>query len=270
MFILPLIIVPSVNLQDNVISTNDNVEENQAVHLQNIPRVEIETNSTESVNDDNDIEIKFRQSLDRGNKVPKREINRTEPEVNHNNDSLNKSIQVSDTNEVDLNNLVTDLATTKEKATNDTLIFNHGNSIFSENLYKTEFEPFKLTISTNDDFTVRQYSDDGWKNFTQISNAKVNQSLSKNLNSLVTGQNSTEGTYTAPLYNNTMIDQVSITTNSYTNLESPPTQHDRWKLFSQLKRDSLKPSGFRPLAGLYYDGVLHSSLVKRPGFIPYY
>lgn len=65
------------------------------------------------------------------------------------------------------------------------------------------------------------------------------------------------------------VDTLSITTNSYTNVEHhlPPAYDDRWQRFSSLEKSHLT-SGFRPLAGLYYDGFLHRPLNKQEGFRP--
>lgn len=48
---------------------------------------------------------------------------------------------------------------------------------------------------------------------------------------------------------------------------SLPLDDNRWQ-FSTEKKDTHAVKGFRPLAGLYYDGFLHKPLTKKNGFKP--
>lgn len=72
----------------------------------------------------------------------------------------------------------------------------------------------------------------------------------------------TNGPYPNRLYNNAMIDQLSITTNYYANQDLS----DGWGT-SVNEVTGTKSSGFKPLAGLYYDGFLQRPL-KKFGFLP--
>ena len=118
-----------------------------------------------------------------------------------------------------------------------------------------------------------------WQNFSSLPVNETENITSdfNNLNSTVDSiiyfptTSSTINTYNPypPRRYHQNVESLSITTNSYTNVEHhlPPAYDDRWQRFSSLEKSYLT-SGFRPLAGLYYDGFLHKTLDKQAGFQP--
>lgn len=139
-------------------------------------------------------------------------------------------------------------------------------------------------------FTLPPISDSRWQNFTlkanlsslmsdennnvTMTNGLKNNTMSPPTTTEIVSESSTEtvtygnGPYPTALYNNAMINQLSITTDYSTNEGPPSPYYDRWGSFSEENKISSQgSSGFKPLAGLYYDGYLHRPL-KKFGFSP--
>lgn len=214
--------------------------------------------------EEDDIDVGFRQSLNRGmvskNKPtedPKAEITARK----NGNEMPNKTDIVNSTEKVtkevikivQLDNTTGTIASTT-LSENLNLASNNSN----EGLNVTSL----TTAAPN--ANLPPITDNRWQNFTVSTNHNFgNESTTKEPYLSTNG-----GPYSVALYNNEMIDQISITTNSYTNEESPlpSPKDDRWRTFSQKTQYSANE--FKPLAGQYYDGFLHKPLIMLPGFIP--
>lgn len=189
----------------------------------------------------------YRQSLNRGphNKMP----------MIGNEDMFRQSMGSS--------NLTTNKNTTQlsiNKIMNTTLLNNSSKD-------KNDTETINVTTENS-----LPSVEDHWQNFTVNANLSVtkNESQVSTMNELTTDSSLTDnGPYSAALYDNAFIDQLSITTNSFTNEQSPlpSPKNDRWGTISPMKTP-FPANGFKPLAGLYYDGYLHKPLFMVPGFIP--
>lgn len=80
------------------------------------------------------------------------------------------------------------------------------------------------------------------------------------------------GLYPTANYENDFINNVMLTTESNNNndLYLLPKYDEIWRNFSKnniyFKSEF---DGFRPLAGLYYDGFLHKKIIKKQGWSPF-
>lgn len=117
-------------------------------------------------------------------------------------------------------------------------------SLISSNL--TSNVSYKVNVTSNTQTTD--------KNGTMIEETDLNELVSNS-----------SGPYPAAFYNNNFVNELFLTTViPSANVESlPSVEDDRWKQFSKTQ------SGFKPLAGLYYDGYLHVPILKKTGFTPY-
>lgn len=260
-----------------------NNDENSATFKNSIP-VRILLNTTKANKEHNDIEVSFRQALNRGSagktEVSDNKINETmQSNSMVNNNTIENKIQENKTN-------IPDTTTT----TAAELVLHNATEITSteaSGLYPTAVyndqvvNTITITDGPPNSFLLPPLLDEEWKNFTVTANINITkenttEAIEKPDNSTISqSANETDSTikgpYPAALYHNEEIDQVSITTNSYTN-ESPlpPPRDDRWTRFSSLGEMFSTSSEFRPLAGLYYDGFVHRPLPNRnPGFVPY-
>ncbi|CAH0585783.1 unnamed protein product [Chrysodeixis includens] len=228
-------------------------------------------NNPKVTENNDDIDVHFRQALNRGSMAKNDSIGI----------KLNETINPSDN--ATKNATVVDVVTTPKTVTtqapkvNDTTNITTSTESIETNPIgmNGQSESLTLPIDSPDYFLLPPLIDQEWKNFTSINvsienDNKTSTNSEQVEHSMVNETDSTiKGPYPAALYNNTEIDQLSITTNSYTNGSPlPPPQDDRWKSSSL---DKMLPvlNEFRPLAGLYYDGFLHKPLYKKPGFVPY-
>lgn len=261
------------------VSSDENIEDNSEKTNKIIP-VRIVLNGTKVSEENNDIEVSFRQALNRGskNEANENKVNETmQGAVMAVNKTMESTLQDNKTTTPQTttktgNNLqnITELTTTEASGLYPTAVYN-----------EQVVDTLTITNGPPNSFLLPPLLDEEWKNFTVSANINVTKSnttvaMEKTENS-TTSQSVNEtdstikGPYPAALYHNAEIDQVSITTNSYTN-ESPlpPPRDDRWRSFSSLGEMFSTSSEFRPLAGLYYDGFLHRPLPNRnPGFVPY-
>lgn len=212
-------------------------------------------------NEENDIDVGFRQSLNRGmgsnNKSKedetKGEVTTDGNAIGNKTDIINNTVNITEQNE-----------TIKQ---NKNITGEIESTTLPEGLYPASNHNNEYTNSislTTTDANLPPIIDNRWQNFTVSTRLHfANQSITNEPDSSIH-----KGPYSAALYNNGMINQISITTNSYTNEESPLPlpKNDRWRTFSQNTQYSANE--FKPLAGLYYDGFLHKPLVMLPGFVP--
>lgn len=225
---------------------------------------------------DEDIETNFRQTLNRGATSTKKimmEVQKSQLSVRQSNDAPN----ITDINIETHNSTDNETQTIEETTENNTVetkpvtetsgwypTANYNNSNIDNLLLTIEIPEQELSLA----------NDDRWQNFTVstnliLTNDKSNLTTPVNDSTTEESRSTNKGPYSAALYNNAVIDQLSITTNSYTNEESPlpPPKNDRWRTLTSLKKIP-SATGFKPLAGLYYDGFLHKPLIMLPGFIP--
>lgn len=216
---------------------------------------EKDTDETQS-NETNDIEFISRQTLNRGN-VPKREADITK--------LANKS--VASDNNTENNNRDIMVTLLENNLKNNSLV--EVNFQVENNTDKLSLDSGSLKLNSamvlSEVINLPLVNDSRWKKFT------VNDNLNETNLENDSSPNETSVSmwpYSAALYNNELIDQLSITTNSYTNSEPLPPRSDRWASFDSLKGGA-KSNEFKPLAGLYYDGFLHTPVIRIPSFIPY-
>ncbi|XP_075977883.1 uncharacterized protein LOC142977694 [Anticarsia gemmatalis] len=279
--ITPVFIVPIKDIRRhlNKININDALSEDSSAVSDTIMEGDndIQTNEVNS-----DIEVNFRQGLDRGNNSKKdmKNVKTDEDAGNDNNDDNNATTDGTTTKsettatetttaiEVSTQELTTILDTTTEATVT------YPNAIYDNK----EVTSQTITVKNPDDILYPPLENDQWKNFTSTDILKENitkPAPSDPLNitrypSVNETDSLIEGVYPPALYNNAEIDQLSITTNSYTNGSPlPPPQDDRWRRFSSLRKMLPTSNEFKPLAGLYYDGYLHRPILKAPGFEPY-
>ncbi|PZC79489.1 hypothetical protein B5X24_HaOG216269 [Helicoverpa armigera] len=279
--ITPVIIVPKANNENSsnakLISDEDFFEKG-AIYMKITP-VKLMFNDTKASEENNDIEVNFRQALNRGS------VNKTDGKETLKNETVPKDDNVENTTVAS----TTEGTTTPNTSTtmnNDMKNTTEISTTEPSGLYPTAVYDDKtvntLTITDGPPnyFLLPPLLDEEWKNFTVTTNFNITKEnktemvafVNTTLSSLVNETGSTmRGPYPPALYHNKEIDQVSITTNSYTNDSPlPPTKDDRWRSFSSSFGEMFPTSNeFRPLAGLYYDGFLHKPLPKKPGFVPY-
>ncbi|CAB3221862.1 unnamed protein product [Arctia plantaginis] len=270
--ILPALIVSPV--LKNKQNGDKSININEKLIVVNVTELTLNNNTQE---DDRDFDANFREALDRGNSIKKHlkqiKLNETFSiiaDVNNNGTSEKEEVTTLETTS-DPNitgNMTTELYTTTEI-----------QGFYSNSRYNnTDINSLAITVKSPDSSLQPPLTKEEWFFFamnTNISIAKDNKTEPNLLN--ITGfpsenkpNSQTKGVYKAALYNNAEIDQLSITTNFYTNeLALPPPQDDRWSNFSSLKKRLPPLTEFKPLAGLYYDGFLHKPVIKSPGFVPY-
>lgn len=240
----PIVIIPVLakSLEDTIIPSN------KIIKFNNHTKLTIQINDKNYIDDDeDDIHVGFRQSLNRG--------------MGNNNEStedLNAKITVRQSvNETDQITNATDVEGGKNK-TEKVEITTLPTGVYPKTNNSREENNLISFTTAAPDANLPPANDSRWQNFTMDFG---NETTIKPITS------ANKGPYSAALYNNGMIDQISITTNSYTNEESPlpSPKDDRWRTFSQKTQSA---NEFRPLAGLYYDGFLHKPLIMLPGFIP--
>ncbi|XP_026735009.1 uncharacterized protein LOC113498942 [Trichoplusia ni] len=228
-------------------------------------------NNLKVTENNNDIDVHFRQALNRGS------VNKNDSMGIKLNETLKPSVSsINKTAEAVVTTPKTVTVTEESKV--DSINMTTSTESVEINLTPVNGQSESLTIPIDspDYFLLPPLIDDDWKNFTSInvsigSDNKTSTNSEQVEHSMANETDSTmKGPYPAALYNNTEIDKLSITTNSYTNGSPlPPPQDDRWKSFSSLDKMLPVLNEFRPLAGLYYDGFLHKPLYQKPGFVPY-
>lgn len=283
-FISPVIIIPTVNQQQSVTiqdAINDENYQESGSTIQTITSAKLISNGTDSNKvtksmEKNALKENIKECENQSTRIP----NVTE--------SLRQASFDSTTIAANTTEIVPTIIVTTDETKETTTKRSGPYTLPSYN--DTKIESLKLTTSTPDeDPVLPPVSDNRWQNFTLRAN--LSSILDENMTMINEQQNNTvtpfatenttvnptlstimyyNGRYPNSLYNNAMIDQLSITTNSYTNEESPllPSQNDGWSRFSSYNKVTYpKYEGFKPLAGLYYDGFLHRPL-KKFGFIP--
>ncbi|KAF9418808.1 hypothetical protein HW555_004475 [Spodoptera exigua] len=278
-FKIPALLIAPIVIVPKGYETNKTGEELSDEIFKRIIPIRLVFNNTKS-NDDNDIEVNFRQALNRGNlKGEASELNLNKS-VTEENKTMNVTTGTNTTIETTTPQVTTILEVTQNvmKPTSTEASGTYPTAIYNNQQVET------LTITDMKDrppdyFLLPPLLNEEWKNFTVTTNFNITKEnateSTENADNTTTSQSVNEtdstikGPYSAALYHNGEIDQVSITTNSYTN-ESPlpPPQDDRWRSFS-LNQMFSTSNEFRPLAGLYYDGFLHRPLPTKPGFVPY-
>lgn len=267
----PILIFPTIILPLHKQIKNVN-NQDVVTMLKNTPQVE-DFVYNES---DEDIEANFRQSLNRGTTTKKTrdEIKQSGISIRQSNGAENITDSIIDTNNITINSNISHI----EDGTKDNITTtNHdpgNNGIYpSANYNNTSVDSLQLSKEIPG-LELPLAGDNRWQNFTQNTNISVqinnsNTVLSSSDSTTEESRSTNEGPYSAAVYNNAMIDQLSITTNSYTNEELPlaSPKSDRWRLLPSLEKMP-SATGFKPLAGLYYDGFLHKPLITLPGFIP--
>lgn len=281
LLIAPIIVVPKgykINITGEELS--DEMFKNGLILKKFIP-IRLIFNNTRTDAESNDIEVNFRQALNRGNL--KTEASENDANETVTNDNENKVENA--TTEHNMTEVTTTQATTIPEVTQNVMkpTSTEASGIYPTAIYNNQ-QVETLTITDMKDrppdyFLLPPLLNEEWKNFTVTANINItkenatetteNVVISTMSPSVNVTDSTIKGPYSAALYHNGEIDQVSITTNSYTN-ESPlpPPQDDRWKSFSFNQMFSTS-NEFRPLAGLYYDGFLHKPLPSKPGFVPY-
>lgn len=250
----PILIIPVlIENSDNESIISNRFNENKTFTLQLVHKNNIN-------NEDNDINVGFRQSLNKGMGPYKKSTEDSKSEIKVRqigNEIENKTVIANSTEQ---NIIIENIKNTTEV---------EKSTMLPEGLYPAsnnsniDTNSISLTTTTPD-ANLPPITDNRWQNFTVSTTLNfMNESTTKEPDS-----STYSGPYSAALYNNGMIDQISITTNSYTNEESPlpSPKNERWRTFSQKTQYSANQ--FKPLAGLYYDGFLHKPLIMLPGFIP--
>lgn len=230
--------------------------------------------------DDPNIEINFRQALDRGNNL-KIDLKQTQlnetfsniTEMNNNGTAGKDEVTTQDATSL-LNvteNMTTELYTTTEipgfypnpryNNTNiNSLAITEKNPDSTLNPPLTEEQHQNFTMNTTNSIMKTNKTEEG---LIDITDYPIENTPDRQI----------KGVYKDALYNNAEIDQLSITTNFYTNelppSVLPPPRDDRWTNFSSSKKMLPPLNEFKPLAGLYYDGFLHKPVTKSSGFVPY-
>lgn len=266
--VTPIIVIPAYNRNVN---TRKNYNETR---IQNVS-----TNFGGIILDsDDDIEVNFRQALEMKslNKTSISGLNKTENlnQTENATNDVNKMKTASQTQVV-----IFDNSTSKE---NDMIRNTTSSNMDLEahylypnaNYNNNAVQSLSITIEQPDQILQPPLSDEKWQNFSASNNINLKElSLTLNITNKP-AENETEspiiGVYAAARYDNTEVEQLSITTNSYTNvLPLPPSQDDRSQNSASMKQQSQASNEFRPLAGLYYDGFLHKPILKTQEFVPY-
>lgn len=281
----PVIILPPTNQQQSVNIQQSTADENYQENLgtfQSIIPAKLVSNETRRKN--NDIEIIY---------APKKKVPHTHS-TEYKDELINKTLRQN----VILNNSNT--ATVNKNNTNTEEVQAESNTNLTkvEEIFETTTKPqgpyisptynneavnsLTLTTVSDEEQQLPSINDIRWQNFkANLSAIMSDDNITANIEpnnttALNFTTNSTEvvtessketvtytnGPYPNRLYNNAMIDQLSITTNYFTNDDLS----DGWGT-SVNEITGTKSSGFKPLAGLYYDGFLQRPL-KKFGFLP--
>ncbi|XP_046965931.1 putative uncharacterized protein DDB_G0282499 [Vanessa cardui] len=280
----PIIILPSVNQQQSVnvqkSSSDENYQENGGT-FQNISPAKLVATEIEA-NDDIQRSNESLNSKNNSNIENVRYKSNDDPDVLQSGSDSFRQANVNETSATETPENIDELITTTPFAeTTETeienLIINSTKPLgpYPNASYNNEYiNTLSITVAPTQYNLTLPNADDKWQNFSQPTNDSKNNNTINNINTtmdIVFPSTEMIKTYPYPRsWYNSKVDRLSITTNSYTNEEAglPPTYDDRWQRFSSLRK-SYPSSGFRPLAGLYYDGFLHKSLTKEMGFIPY-
>ncbi|KAJ0176679.1 hypothetical protein K1T71_007858 [Dendrolimus kikuchii] len=269
-FLMPVLLLPLIDMKKtNNMKTKEHEVFNDEIDIS----MNFLSNDSKDTHDVHDNELNFRQSLERGNKeIKKRSETTNSNEINSNmTDDINNNITTINSSEIkiatDINHFTSNTITnhkageTIELSTTTT----EQDVSYPTPVYDNkDVESTTLKVHRTEDSKLPPKVDERWINFN--TNYTAEKHPERLTGSPLTGVH--DGPYPPALYSNDMIDQVSITTNSYTNEKSPSlSQVDGWGTISSLAL--AKPNGFKPLAGLYYDGFLDRPPVKMPGFLPY-
>lgn len=278
----PVIILPSTNQQQSVNIQQSAADENYQENSGTIQSIKPAKLISKPVNKENDIEIIY---------APKRKVLQTD--INKYNEELinvsvrqNEILNETGTSPVGKNGTKTDEvqaatnvnSTEVEKISETTT---KPNGPYTLSTYNNEaVNSLSLTKVLDEDQQLPPVIDKRWQNFkANLSNLILDDNATANIEQNNTDLNFTttstdvitespketvtyaNGPYPNRWYNNGKIDQLSITTNYYTNEDL----RDGWgSSVNEITRPN--SSGFKPLAGLYYDGFLHRPL-KKFGFI---
>lgn len=280
----PVIILPPTNQQQNVNIQQSGADENYQENLgtvQSIKPAKIISNAT--ISKENDIEIIY---------APKKNAPQTYKNI-YKDELVNITVRQNvipnnGTSIVNKNDSNTDEVQTVNKmnSTQVAEIFETTTKLkgpYISSIYNNEaVNHLTLTTVSDEEQQLPPVPDKRWQNFkvnlsTIMSDDNVTENIELNnitafnfttaSTEVVTESSKetvtyTNGPYPNRLYNNAMIDQLSITTNYSTTKDLS----DGWSS-SVNEITGPKSSGFKPLAGLYYDGFLQRPL-KKFGFIP--
>ncbi|KAI5644312.1 hypothetical protein NE865_03681 [Phthorimaea operculella] len=287
--ITPIVIVPSVNQQQSVniqqASNDENYQESggsiQAITPVKIISADVTSTSkpdeenvtySEIMNDDDDIEVPI-------NKKPmKPSSNQAIADVTTDSEEQSTENNLNNKNETQVEQMMLMTTISTEATKNETKgpypLPIYDNKIINSVLLTTE------PISIENSQSLPPVTDDRWQNFTLRANLSgtmpdksdnltlINEKTNNTTPLPASSENKTEnsniskGPYPNAWYNNEAINQLSITTSYYTN--EPSESYNGWGSYSPM---NTLPSGFKPLAGLYYDGYLHTP-VRKYGFVP--
>ncbi|KAJ2949073.1 hypothetical protein O0L34_g6012 [Tuta absoluta] len=294
--ITPIVIVPSVNQQQSVniqqASNDENYQENGG-SIQTITpakiisaidtgtrKPDVENITYSDVMNDDDIEVPIRKKPMKINSNTETMAANIITDSGTQNTESNIKIMK---NETQVEQMMITSTTSTEATKNETADTTKGpyplpiydNKIISSVSLTTE------SISIENGQPLPPVTDNRWQNFTLRANLSgVMPDESDNLTMINENTNNTtplqifsesktensnisKGPYPNVWYNNEPINHLSIPTNYYTN-KPPSESYDEWGSYSPM---NILPSGFKPLAGLYYDGFLHTP-VKKYGFVP--
>lgn len=258
-FLIPVLLLPLVSAKKG-----DAIKSKENDLLNDNTNANFLSNDTTKMTDISHIEVNFRKSLERGNKeITKRsEITETNEIKSDATEILinNSVIAGIESNRSNIKNYMN-----KETKTSLTTLAEKDGKYVTPIYDNRDIDSLTITTPVIDTLKLPLTLDERWKNFsTNNPSVKTEEKICES--TTITIHN---GPYPhAALYNNDMIDQVSITMKSYTNGKSPSSSKvDGWDAISSLA--STKPNGFKPLAGLYYDGFLDRPPIKIPGFLPY-
>lgn len=287
----PIVIVPSVNQQQSVnvqkASGEESYQENGGT-LQKIAPAKLIKNITEDenneTNDDNDDDLPLSLKVDDNSEIHSKnnylsssendtfkqidlnEMNSNSQESSETDDNLNSTPY--STTDTAVENIETANTTTKAFGPYPTAIYNNNNL----STLSITISPFQnnLTVPNMEDklqnFSLPTLGES--KNITKENNSNDSNSTENNIYFPTTLPSTDKYSFYPPPRYYQNLDRLSITTNFHTNEPYlPPAYDDRWQRFSPARKSYVN-SGFRPLAGLYYDGFLHKSLDKQMGFLP--
>ncbi|XP_053609656.1 uncharacterized protein LOC128674786 [Plodia interpunctella] len=247
----PIIIVP---VQEQIIyiqTVSGTKVSDQNANMREIMSHKLTSDSTSTNKDENDIEI-FRDS----SKTEKIKILN-----NQQNTSNNLKQMTTDETTIETTDISEEFSTMTPSTTSnmsESIMVQNStlNGSYPNAVYKNDLVDSITLTNTIEDISLPPINDNRWQNFSSTKNSSSNDVII-NTTEHVTGYPlpNTKG-YTSAWYSNALIDQLSITTNSYTNNELPTSHKDDEWIHSVAGE-------FRPLAGLYYDGFLQTPLRKE-------
>ncbi|XP_049873571.1 uncharacterized protein LOC126372075 [Pectinophora gossypiella] len=295
--ITPIVVVPSVNQQQSVNiqsgGTDEKYQENGGT-IQTITHDKIMCKNNTNTSKNEDITDTSHMNDDIEVRIVTKPVDMKVETIKKDAENITTMLRQGLTSDENVTN--TNTSTTTADLVLETLINTTENknnigtttirSYPSAEYDNQEINSLSLTTSLpiEGNQALPPIKDNRWQNFSLETNLSdimsddnvtmINEQQNNTLPSSLSTENVTEyptlietitykGPYPNAWYYHPAIDQLSITTNYYTN-EPPPPVNDRWGSFSPMNKITL-PSGFRPLAGLYYDGFLHTPL-KKYGF----